>query len=84
LTVERHLAERVRTAIADRAIASQRSPERIVTVSIGVVSLRPDTSHTAEHLIRLADTQMYEAKRAGRNRVKASPWPPPPERPADQ
>lgn len=41
-----------------------------VTVSVGVSSLGPDAEDTAA-LVKLADTHLYAAKEAGRNRVVA-------------
>jgi diguanylate cyclase (GGDEF)-like protein len=61
------LTERLRAAIADRPIDTDAGP-LTVTVSIGVAQ------YTAEHtdvetLLSAADTALYQAKRAGRNRV---------------
>jgi diguanylate cyclase (GGDEF)-like protein len=60
-------AERIRRRLQERA---RREPDgALPTVSIGVATLRPDEELSA--LIRRADTAMYEAKAAGRNRVVA-------------
>ena len=40
-----------------------------ITVSLGVVFTTGDATLTAAGLMRLADDNMYQAKRAGRNRV---------------
>ena len=57
----------MRVSIEERA---RREPAgALPTVSIGVATLRPDEELSA--LIRRADTAMYEAKAAGRNRVVA-------------
>jgi diguanylate cyclase (GGDEF)-like protein len=58
--VARHVAERVRTAIAD-------SLELPVTVSIGIAKATGDRRLS----LLAADRALYEAKRAGRNRVVA-------------
>lgn len=63
------LAERIRKAIA--AVRFRRGTEEIgVTVSAGVAML--GECQTKDELVTLADTRLYGAKRAGRNRVKGS------------
>ncbi len=42
-----------------------------ITISLGVVTTRGDESLTPAELIRQADERLYQAKRAGRNRVVA-------------
>ncbi len=63
-------AERLRAAVecARFAIGAQRVPLRI---SIGVAALR-DARDDFAMLVRRADRALYEAKRAGRNRVEAA------------
>jgi diguanylate cyclase (GGDEF)-like protein len=65
----RHLAERLRLAVADSGASLQRP----VTVSIGVALTRPgygeDPTNALWRLVDRADAAMYEAKEDGRDRV---------------
>lgn len=63
----RGLAERLLAAIAGTAFSTSAGPMD-VTASIGCVVLHDQISD-AQALIGAADAAMYEAKRAGRNRV---------------
>lgn len=65
-------AERLRAAVAERPFQTEAG-DISVTVSVGVAQYDPSL-HRAPHralleLIAAADAQLYEAKRAGRNRV---------------
>jgi diguanylate cyclase (GGDEF)-like protein len=42
-----------------------------MTVSIGVAGFVPEVQADPDSLLRRADTALYAAKRAGRNRVEA-------------
>jgi diguanylate cyclase (GGDEF)-like protein len=64
----RQIAERLRENIAATAITVDGGPALHVTVSIGVAVPRSPGCGLTE-LIATADAAMYEAKRAGRNRV---------------
>lgn len=66
------LAERIRARVAALRVASGDATIR-VTVSVGVATLEPDSSadDRADTLVAEADALLYEAKRAGRNRVAA-------------
>ncbi len=57
------LAEQLRLTVE----ASDLLPERPVTISLGVAELKQEESY--EDWLQRADAAMYEAKRAGRNRV---------------
>jgi diguanylate cyclase (GGDEF)-like protein len=66
------IAERIRASCEGRPfeVGAGRPPLR-VTVSIGVAILSED-DHSLEELLRRADQAMYQAKRAGRDRVCAA------------
>jgi len=63
LTAAAHLRDAVRQERLD--IAGRRVP---LTVSIGVAAVRPD-DRVVEDVVRRADAALYEAKRAGKDRV---------------
>jgi len=69
------LAERVRVRIESEQVprAGGASPVK-VTASIGAASM-PGSANGAEALIAAADAALYEAKRAGKNRVASAPAP---------
>jgi two-component system, cell cycle response regulator len=63
------IAERLRSRIAGRPVE-----KLAVTVSIGAAVIQPDTEEEVlDAALRRADEALYEAKRAGRNRVMAEP-----------
>lgn len=66
------LAQRLRVALAGARLEHEGSPTGALTVSTGVASIVPDGDPSPEHLIERADTALYEAKRAGRDRVVIS------------
>lgn len=65
-------AERLRTDVAALRIFTPTGPEHSIgiTVSIGVAEIQE--GENAESLVARADTALYQAKAAGRNRVVAS------------
>ncbi len=73
------VAERIRSAVEAQAMVA--GGERLnVTISAGVNAYRKDGQASPDWLIKEADMALYDAKRAGRNRVHcfedapASPW----------
>src|SRR5215208_4565423 len=62
-----HLAERARTALANRTILAPNGSRIYVTVSLGVAAF-PEAA-MGDTLVSAADRALYEAKRAGKNRV---------------
>jgi diguanylate cyclase (GGDEF)-like protein len=67
------VAERIRLRIADRQPPLPHDPG--VTVSIGVAELQ--SGDQARDVLDRADRALYEAKKAGKNRVVATPPPSP-------
>jgi diguanylate cyclase (GGDEF)-like protein len=61
------LAERARTALANRTILAPNGSRIYVTVSLGVATF-PEAA-MGDNLVSAADRALYEAKRAGKNRV---------------
>jgi diguanylate cyclase (GGDEF)-like protein len=64
------LSERARTAFERRTILAPNGTPIDVTVSLGV-SAFPEAAD-ADNLVAAADGALYEAKRAGKNRVKTA------------
>lgn len=62
------LAERMRKAVSALQIPHTKSPEGIITASIGVAT-SPASGDDAHTLLRRADRSLYAAKTAGRNRA---------------
>jgi len=73
LATGRRVAERLRATLADEAILHGETTVRI-TASFGVAELseirQARGNVTPEALVALADERLYEAKEAGRNRVR--------------
>ena len=65
-----NVAESLRTTIQNLAIPHESSPiQRVITISIGVVTSNPMDESSFDNLLRRADEALYLAKEAGRNRI---------------
>ena len=65
--------ERLRRAVAAAGLAHPHNPPHgIVTLSIGIAAFEGKSNGDFEAVIAEADAALYEAKRAGRNRVSIS------------
>ncbi len=63
------VAEKVRCRVQETQVPVEDGPPIRATVSIGLATLGGEGSLTSRDLIAAADRALYEAKRAGRNRV---------------
>ena len=76
------ISERLRARVAAASLAHPGRTDgmRIVTISVGAARPRPGVQTSLSDLFSCADAALYEAKRAGRNRVRievATRIPPP-------
>ena len=63
------VGEACRAGLEQLALPHPGAPRGVVTMSMGVACIVPGEDDTLEDLIARADAALYEAKRAGRNRV---------------
>lgn len=68
LHVAEKIAERLRKSVASKRFNASAEAGLNITISIGVASLK-ETDTRVEDLLKRADQALYQAKRAGRNRV---------------
>ncbi|WP_306117918.1 MULTISPECIES: PleD family two-component system response regulator [unclassified Roseitalea] len=65
------IGERLRAGVEERLFPLGRAGQIPVTASVGVATLAEGSGEDAAALLKKADTALYEAKNAGRNRVIA-------------
>ena len=71
LEAGRHVAERLRRTVAEHPVALTSGTQIPITASFGVASRAElATEATADAMVGLADSRLYEAKAAGRNCVR--------------
>jgi len=61
------IAENIRQAIMAMSVSHERSPYRLVTVSIGIATASPSRGSAGSILLEAADAALYQAKASGRN-----------------
>ena len=65
-----YVAEKIRKSVEDLSIEHKGWPQyKIVTVSIGIASVKPASDLIPERIISMADEALYRAKDSGRNKV---------------
>ncbi|MDD5388892.1 MAG: CHASE domain-containing protein [Gallionellaceae bacterium] len=75
LEIAAERAEALRLKVRELELTYQMQPLGRITISLGVAEL-PEHANTGDALIAAADTALYQAKNAGRDRVVVyRPWP---------
>ena len=72
LTVAQERAEELRRQVGELSVRLRGETMAAITVSLGLAAL-PDHGVTPDGLLAAADTALYDAKRAGRDRVVCAP-----------
>jgi diguanylate cyclase (GGDEF)-like protein len=64
------VAERCRTSVEKMCLPHAKSAvSQFVTISVGLVTLRPSSNLSVRHMTKSVDQALYQAKADGRNRV---------------
>lgn len=63
------VAEKIRTALLQRAIPHSGNPLGVVSVSLGCYTCLPNSVCSVDAFVSLADAALYQAKRTGRNKT---------------
>jgi len=66
------IAENIRKTVEDTDIQRDDGPHMKISISAGVTSLIPSVNSSIDNFISAADRELYDAKAAGRNKVKRS------------
>lgn len=65
------IVDRVRKAVQRLGLVHPTAANGVVTISAGVATMNPNVPRPAHEVVQRADLALYQAKRAGRNRVVA-------------